>query len=127
MNDDHLPMDVRRILDTLERHEVCYLIVGGITPTIHRATRQTFNSDDVSVLAMTRTSASRRCANRVESATSGWRDDGRRAPAGSTGLATQCLLGYVTGPGQDGCGEADRLHRRLDRQAEPVVGTQVIG
>jgi hypothetical protein len=38
-------LDVARILETLDRHGVSYLIVGGIAATIHGATRQTTDFD----------------------------------------------------------------------------------
>jgi hypothetical protein len=38
-------LDVGRILETLDRHGVSYLIVGGIAATIHGATRQTTDFD----------------------------------------------------------------------------------
>jgi hypothetical protein len=38
-------LDVGRILESLDRHGVSYLIVGGIAATIHGATRQTTDFD----------------------------------------------------------------------------------
>lgn len=38
-------LDVGRILETLDRHGVSYLVVGGIAATIHGATRQTTDFD----------------------------------------------------------------------------------
>lgn len=38
-------LNVGRILETLDRHGVSYLIVGGIAATIHGATRQTTDFD----------------------------------------------------------------------------------
>jgi hypothetical protein len=38
-------LDVGRILETLDRHGVSYLLVGGIAATIHGASRQTTDFD----------------------------------------------------------------------------------
>lgn len=43
--DDQPELDIDRILGTLDRHGVDYLIVGGIAATIHGATRQTTDFD----------------------------------------------------------------------------------
>lgn len=46
MSSDEQPeLDIGRILGALDRHEVDYLIVGGIAATIHGATRQTTDFD----------------------------------------------------------------------------------
>jgi hypothetical protein len=47
-NSDSSPaprLDVARILETLDRHDVTYLVVGGIAATIHGASRQTTDFD----------------------------------------------------------------------------------
>jgi hypothetical protein len=43
--DEQPELDISRILETLDRHGVEYLIVGGIAATIHGATRQTTDFD----------------------------------------------------------------------------------
>ena len=43
--DEQPELDIGRILETLDRHGVEYLIVGGIAATIHGATRQTTDFD----------------------------------------------------------------------------------
>ena len=45
MTEDPPSLDIRRILDTLDRHQVQYLIVGGVAAVIHGATRQTQDFD----------------------------------------------------------------------------------
>lgn len=39
------PLDLRRIIETFDRHRVAYLIVGGIATQLHGATRATMDFD----------------------------------------------------------------------------------
>ena len=44
-SDDHVNLDTTRIIETLERHRVEYLLVGGLGAVAHGATRATFDFD----------------------------------------------------------------------------------
>lgn len=48
-NPESPPLDIRRILTTLDRHHVEYLVVGGVAANAHGAERRTNDFDCLGV------------------------------------------------------------------------------